>query len=57
MHCGSQFAIGSAELFKKHVAEGDVGGSNVDRIHEFLNVVIHRFLRFEITLEGDLDAG
>src|SRR3954466_11980691 len=44
LHGGGQFAVRSAELFKKHVAEAHVGGSDVDRVHHFLNVVIHPFL-------------
>jgi hypothetical protein len=57
LHGGGQFAVRAAELFKEHVAEADVGGSDVNRVHEFLDVVIHTFLRIEMTPEVGLDAG
>ena len=42
LHGGGEFAVGSAELLEEHVAETDVGCANVDGVHEFLDVVIHR---------------
>lgn len=45
LHGGGQLAVGSAELFEEHIAEYNVWSSNVDRVHELLDVVIHPFLQ------------
>ena len=41
LHRRGQFAIGAAKLFQKHVAERGIGLINSDRVHQFLDVVIH----------------
>lgn len=56
LHSGSKFAVGSAELFEKHVAEAYVRGSDVNCVHQFLNVVIHTSPTIGIAPEVDLDA-
>jgi hypothetical protein len=41
LHGGGEFAVGAAELLEEHVAEFDVGGTDVDGVHQLLDVVIH----------------
>ena len=41
LHGRGQLSVGTTELLKQHVAETRVRGVDVDRVHEFLNVVIH----------------
>ena len=41
LHGGGEFAVGSAELLEEQVAKFNVGGTDVDGVHEFFNVVIH----------------
>ena len=41
LHGGRQFAVGAAELLQQHIAEHWIGLIDVDRVHEFLDVVVH----------------
>ena len=41
LHGGGEFAVGSAELFQKHIAEPGVRRSDIDGVHELFDVVIH----------------
>ena len=41
LHGGGEFAIRAAELLKQHVAETRIGLVDADRVHKFLDVVIH----------------
>ena len=41
LHRGREFAVGAAELFKKHVAETGVRLVDADGEHQLLHVVIH----------------
>ena len=42
LHRGREFAVRAAELLKQHVAEARIWLVDPDRVHEFLNVMIHR---------------
>src|SRR5215213_1789873 len=42
LHCGSQLAVGAAELLQQHVAEPDIGLVYAYRKHQLLDMVIHR---------------
>jgi hypothetical protein len=42
LHGGGEFSVGTAELFEEEVAEFDIGSTDVDGVHEFFNVVVHR---------------
>jgi hypothetical protein len=41
LHGRSQFAVGTAELFEKHVTESDVRLVDAHGEHQFFYVVIH----------------
>ncbi len=41
LHRGSQFAVRAAKLLQQHVAETGVRLAHVDRVHKFLDVMIH----------------
>jgi hypothetical protein len=40
-HGGGQLAVGPTELLQEHVAETRVGSTNLNGVHELLDVVIH----------------
>ena len=41
LHGGRELAVGAAELLQKHVAEARIRLVDANRVHEFLDVVIH----------------
>jgi hypothetical protein len=42
LHRGCEFAIGTAELLKEHVAKVCIWFIDADGEHQFLDVMIHR---------------
>ncbi len=43
LHRGCEFAVSAAKLLQQHVSKPDIRRADLDRIHQLLNVVIHRF--------------
>ena len=47
LHGCRQFSVGPAELLQKHGAEPGIGCTDSNRVHKFLDMVIHLMLRAE----------
>ena len=52
LHCGGEFAVGAAELFKEHIAKARIRFVDADGEHQFLDVVIHWLAS---SREGNID--
>ena len=46
LHRGGEFAVRTAELFQQHVAKARIRLVDANRVHEFLDVMVHEVTRY-----------